>query len=93
MAIQSAAAESTMNLNKAVCDGKMDFWEVCCTPASRLAEECTRIGLRGERISVEGGFDLTTVEGTLKALERIKAERPQRVWSSVPCTAFCPWHE
>eukprot|EP00969_Alexandrium_andersonii_P062051 2734670-Alexandrium_andersonii.AAC.1 len=93
MAIQSVAAEAAMNLNETVCDGKLDYWEVCCAPASRLAEECSRIGLRGERISVEGGYDLTTTMGATKAIERIKQEAPQRVWSSVPRAAFCPWRE
>ncbi len=56
--------------------------ETCCTPKRTLIAEARNIGITMERISIENGFNLSTL--------KMKELQPRRAWISLPCTLWSP---
>ncbi|CAK0814911.1 unnamed protein product [Prorocentrum cordatum] len=62
--------------------------EICCHPNSMLTDECTKIGLSMERISIENGYNLSTKAGFEAAGKKLDEVMPKRAWISLPCTLW-----
>ena len=71
---------------QAICYGRVDFADVCCTSDSLLSGAVTSIGGRAVQCSHWNGFDLTTKAGTDKLKEDLLEKKPRVVWMTPPCT-------
>ena len=67
---------------------RYDFVEFCCSPNSRLTEECIRRGGKAYRINLANGYDLSTRNGVDKAIHWVRQNKPREAWISLPCG---PW--
>jgi hypothetical protein len=67
---------------------RYDFVKLCCSPNSRLTEECTRRGGKAYRINLADGYALSTRNGVDKAIHWVRQNKPREAWISLPCG---PW--
>ena len=62
-----------------------------CSPYSFLTQACESEGLHCSRINLDNHFDLYRRQTYDVLFQKIKKERPKRIWVSTRCTYWCPW--
>ena len=84
-------ATANENLRNLVRGNQVDVWEMFCSPHSFLTQACESEGLHCSRINLDNHFDLYRRQTYDGLHQKIKKERPKRIWVSTRCTYWCPW--
>ena len=64
------------------------LWEIPCSPESRLSAEADKSNMSHRRFCYQHGYDVYREATWTKMLSEARLERPQRIWFSLPCTAW-----
>ncbi len=84
-------ATANENLRNLVRCNQVDVWEMFCSPYSFLTQACESEGLHCSRINLDNHIDLYRRQTYDVLFQKIKKERPKRIWVSTRCTYWCPW--
>ena len=84
-------ATANENLRNLVRGNQVDVWEMFCSPHSFLTQACESEGLHCSRINLDNHYDLYRRQTYDALFQKVKKERPKRIWVSTRCTYWCPW--
>ena len=73
-------------------DGHDGLWEVSCTAHNMLSKLCEDEGLQPRRFDLKNGYDFYRPEAWHQLRQLRQVRRPLRIWLSLPCSSWCPWH-